>query len=129
MHIGFVGMLFLPGLYPELRLNRLHMEAPSLSGRVTDTDLPEISGLAGSCKTQGLLWMINDSGNANTLFGVSATGQVLGKFNIKDAPNVDWEDLSSFTQGRESYLLIADVGDNMAMLVILLSLHCPGNLK
>ncbi len=88
---------------------------PSLSGKVTDKDLPEISGLAGSYKTKGLLWMINDSGNANVLFGVSSTGQVLGEFSIKNAPNVDWEDLSSFTLGRESYLLIADVGDNMAM--------------
>ncbi len=86
-------------------------------GRVTDTGLREISGLASSTRsagtgTDGTLWAINDSGNEPLLFAIAPDGSVKARFRLP-VRNRDWESLSAFRYKGESWLMIADTGDNL----------------
>ncbi|MCG8640837.1 MAG: hypothetical protein MI862_13965 [Desulfobacterales bacterium] len=83
-------------------------------GTIADGSINEVSGLAASYRDKDLLWMINDSGHPPVLYGVSRSGVKRAVFKIEDAVNTDWEDMSLFRYQGESYLLIADVGDNLA---------------
>ncbi|MCG8552985.1 MAG: hypothetical protein MI799_21465 [Desulfobacterales bacterium] len=81
-------------------------------GLITSLELSEVSGLAVSRKTPGLLWAINDSGNPPEVYGLSTKGALLKTYKIGRAMNWDWEDLSGFRYKGEDFLVIADVGDN-----------------
>jgi hypothetical protein len=95
-----------------------HQQAPAVykdavpCGRITSPQLSEVSGLAVSRKTPGLLWVINDSSNPAEIYGLSTQGVLLKTYKIKGAINWDWEDLAGFRYNGEDFLVIADVGDN-----------------
>ena len=82
-------------------------------GNVPHKDLQELSGLAVSRRRDGLLFGLNDSGNEPLLFAFSSQGRDLGQA-VVSAPNRDWEDLASFEWQGQSYLVIADIGDNLS---------------
>ena len=82
---------------------------------VQDKRLDEISGMACSSRAPGVLWMHNDSGGDPRLFAVGPDGQTLGILEITNAKARDWEEMSRFEWEGESWLLIADVGDNDAV--------------
>ncbi len=88
--------------------------APELSGRLEDADIREASGLARSQRQPGLLWIINDNGAKEIVHAVDHTGARLGEFDLKKSRNKDWEDLASFKLDDTPYLMIADIGDNLA---------------
>ena len=81
-------------------------------GRISSPQLTEISGLAVSRKTPGLLWAINDSRNPSKVYGLSTKGILLKTYKVDGATNWDWEDLAGFRYKKENFLVIADVGDN-----------------
>lgn len=83
----------------------------SLAGYLESPAIGELSGLAASHKYRGLFWAINDSGNRPELFAVDRTGRHIQTFLLPER-NVDWEDLASFEHNGESWLLVADTGDN-----------------
>jgi hypothetical protein len=98
----------------ESRLLRLP-DAPvraSISGIVLDPAIAEISGLAASRRSPDRLWAINDSDNGNLLHRITTGGTLTGTFPVEGARNHDWEDLASYELDGESWLLIADTGDN-----------------
>ena len=78
----------------------------------TEPKLKEISGLAPSISTQSRLWSHNDSGGDAELHALDLDGTFLGSVAILGVKNEDWEDLCAFQLGKQSYLLIADTGDN-----------------
>lgn len=82
-------------------------------GRVRHAALPELSGLAPSRRHPGRWWAINDSGNAASLVALDARLRVVQEVAVAGATNHDWEDLASFERDGQSWLLIADVGDNL----------------
>lgn len=85
----------LPGNLPVERLAYLPAE------------IKESSGLA---MRNGHLWTHNDSGNAATLFELSAAGDAIQRtVHLQNAVNVDWEALAQ----DEDTLYIADCGNNM----------------
>ena len=86
-------------------------KSPKKTGVINHPELTELSGLAASTRRNNRLWAINDSGNKPTLFVLKHTGESLGSFTV-DVKNRDWEDLASARINDESYLLIADIGDN-----------------
>jgi len=94
----------------------LHAESMSKPVALIKTsELKEISGITASTRSDDLLWMINDSGNANQLHAVNANnGRLLASISVAGISNVDWEDLAAFELDGEHWLLIADVGDNNA---------------
>lgn len=69
--------------------------------------LKEVSGVA-TVKGSNLLWMHNDSGNKNELYGVTSEGTIERIVKIK-AKNHDWEDITSDKQGN---IYIGDFGNN-----------------
>lgn len=83
-----------------------------LSGLILDAQLGEVSGLAVSRRQADVLWMLNDGGNAASLYAVSRRGSKLATLRIAGVANTDWEDLAAFELGGKRYLLIADTGDN-----------------
>jgi len=85
--------------------------SPVITGSINRTELSEISGLAASTRRVNTLWAINDSGNEPKLFALKHTGESLGSFSV-GVDNLDWEDLASAWINGESYLLIAEIGDN-----------------
>lgn len=83
-------------------------------GHLGAVGLTEASGLAASRQIPGVLWAVNDSGNAPVLFALGGRGEDRGTVHIAGVENIDWEDLAAFTWQGRSYLLVADVGDNRA---------------
>jgi hypothetical protein len=80
----------------------------------------EISGLATSRQSDGVLWAHNDSGGEARVFAIGPTGADVGAFNLVGAKAVDWEDMA-IGPGPETspdtpidYLYLADIGDNEA---------------
>lgn len=69
--------------------------------------LEEVSGIE-TVKGSDLIWMLNDSGNASTLYGVTEKGIIQKTLEI-NADNNDWEDLTTDSEGN---LYIADFGNN-----------------
>ncbi len=83
-----------------------------LAGLITSGELDEVSGLAASRAHEDVLWVIEDSGNPARLHALSRRGDVLARYEVEDASNVDWEDLASFDLEGKHYLMVADTGDN-----------------
>lgn len=75
------------------------------------TELPhvlkEVSGVQ-TIKNSEFIWMQNDSGNKNIIYGVNTEGQ-LRRSIIINAKNHDWEDLTTDNEGN---LYIGDFGNN-----------------
>ncbi len=85
------------------------------TGVITDPMIQEVSGIYASQKNRPLLWMINDSGNTPALYALFSDGQNPREFKIRGKiTNTDWEDLAGFQYQGETFLVIADVGDNRA---------------
>lgn len=70
--------------------------------------MDEVSGIQ-KISDDGLLWMINDAGNKDHLYGLNEKGKIIKDINIKGAKNIDWEDL---TKDDEGNLYIGDFGNN-----------------
>ena len=56
-----------------------------------------------------LVWVIEDAGNSNTLFGLDENGNIIKTITIRNVKNKDWEDLTSDEQGN---IYIGDFGNN-----------------
>jgi hypothetical protein len=87
-------------------------------GRVIATlasdQVKESSGLACGRANPGVFWTHNDSGDGPRLYAFGADGGERGFVDLEgpEVRNVDWEDLSSFTEDGRPFLLVADTGDN-----------------
>lgn len=84
----------------------------TIAGHLQSDRIGELSGLAPVRGIDEAYWAINDSGNRSELFAVSSSGKELAAIKLPIA-NVDWEDLASFEVGGESWVMIADTGDNL----------------
>lgn len=102
--IWFLVLLLTPPAAP--------VEPLRVMGHLANPRLTEISGIAHSGRDPGLLWAINDSGNAPLLFALGHDGADRGAVRVLGARNRDWEDIAAFRAGDIDYLLIADSGDN-----------------
>jgi len=70
--------------------------------------LEEASGIETVANSK-FIWMLNDSGNAPKLFGLTSTGKIKKELTI-NAKNNDWEDLTSDPEGN---IYIGDFGNNL----------------
>ncbi|MCH7637754.1 MAG: hypothetical protein IIA12_08830 [Proteobacteria bacterium] len=87
---------------------------PEVTGRLENPAIREASGLARSQREPGVLWVINDGGANKIVHAIDHAGIRQGEFKLKKSSNKDWEDLASFRLDDIAYLLIADIGDNLA---------------
>lgn len=76
------------------------------------TDLPsslkETSAIEKTA-TSDILWVIEDAGNKNNLYGLNAKGDIIKDISIDNIQNIDWEDLTSDIDGN---IYIGDFGNN-----------------
>jgi hypothetical protein len=70
--------------------------------------LKEVSGISYTNETN-LLWTLEDSGNANKIYGLTPEGKIKYEVKISWATNEDWEDITKDQQGN---LYIGDFGNN-----------------
>lgn len=76
--------------------------------------LPEASGIGVSTAHDDLLWFINDSGSNAELVSLDLKTRSYAVVEVAGAKSVDWEDLEVFEYAGDSWLLVADVGDNFS---------------
>jgi hypothetical protein len=88
--------------------------------------LDEVSA-AEITSVSDLLWVIEDAGNKNVLYGLNAKGKIEKALKITNAQNKDWEDLASDSLGN---IYIGDFGNNNKNRVIysILKVEHPENL-
>lgn len=70
--------------------------------------LKEVSGITLS-KDKKTIWVIEDRGNKNAIYGLNEKGEMLAKVPVENAENTDWEDIISDVQGN---IYIGDFGNN-----------------
>jgi sugar lactone lactonase YvrE len=70
--------------------------------------LPEISAVEKLPKSK-TLWVIQDAGNNNHVYGLNTKGDIIKDIEITNAVNEDWEDLTSDEFGN---IYIGDFGNN-----------------
>jgi len=80
--------------------------------RLEDPRIDESSGIARSIRYRNAFWTHNDSGDTARIFLVGADGRTRATVGLRGASAVDWEDIASYGLGDESYVMVADVGDN-----------------
>jgi hypothetical protein len=84
-----------------------------VTGRADAAAGSELSGLVRSRSRPGLLWAVNDSGNASRLVGLGPDGALRADVLVVGAVNVDWEDLAlGPAPGPRDALYVGDIGDN-----------------
>lgn len=72
------------------------------------TSLKETSAVE-LVKGSNLLWVIEDAGNKNNLYGLDRNGNIIKDIDIDNVQNIDWEDLASDNDGN---IYIGDIGNN-----------------
>jgi hypothetical protein len=70
--------------------------------------LKEVSGIVYSTD-DSILWTLEDSGNANILYGLNSKGTIVKTVTVKNIKNIDWEDI---TKDKEGNIYIGDFGNN-----------------
>ena len=83
--------------------------APTRHGQIANRAIRESSGIVASTTRPGVFWTLNDSGNGPVLYAIGPKGGSLGRYRLRGAQNIDWEDIAA-DAGR---LYVADIGDNM----------------
>lgn len=70
--------------------------------------LKEVSGIVFTQHSK-LTWVLEDSGNANVIFGLNNQGKLEKSITIAQTQNIDWEDI---TKDKQDNLYIGDFGNN-----------------
>ncbi len=91
-------------------------EQGSLVVQLQDRRINESSGLCLSRRDPSLFWTLNDSGGEPCVFAIDAQGKTRVKLRVKNAANLDWEDLASGPdEDGLPALFVADIGDNLSI--------------
>lgn len=86
---------------------------PKVVGELKSDEITESSGIAVSKCAPNVLWTHNDSGDGPFIFALSENGESLGTWRVKNADNVDWEDIASSKDANgRCYLYIGEIGNN-----------------
>jgi hypothetical protein len=85
---------------------------PASAGTIANPALTELSGLAASRLTKGVLFAHNDSGDTARIFAIDEMGASLGEIAVMGATAVDWEDIAAGPCPAGQCLYVGDIGDN-----------------
>lgn len=82
-----------------------------LKPKIAINNLPTlINETSGLIYWDGYFWTHNDSGGENAIYKIDTlTGNILQTITLKDAVNIDWEDIAQ----DEKYIYIGDFGNNL----------------
>lgn len=76
--------------------------------------LLEASGIEKSYKNPGYFWSHNDSGGKPAIYLIDSSGNVKMEVMLQGVKNRDWEEIATVKEEGESYIYIAEIGDNRA---------------
>ncbi len=117
MRRPFACLLLLASL---IQAHGARAQSPSLvlidTATLAAKRLDESSGVVESRRRPGIFWTHNDSGDAAWLYTTDSLGSDLGRIFVRNARNVDWEDISFGRCPRSSggCIYVGDIGDNNA---------------
>jgi hypothetical protein len=105
--------LFMKNYFSIILVSLVTLACQQDSGALTNIyslpkKLKEVSGISYTNETN-LLWTLEDSGNANKIYGLTPEGKIKYEVKISWATNEDWEDITKDQQGN---LYIGDFGNN-----------------
>ena len=83
-------------------------------GKVADPAISEASGLIASAVNRGLFWTHNDSGDKARIFLLDDAARLRATYHLEGITAHDWEDIGRVTKNGDTYLLVGDIGDNLA---------------
>ncbi len=83
--------------------------------KIDDDRLKEVSGISESKIYENIIWLHNDSQDQPRIFAINQDGKVVVELTLKNAKNVDWEEIKVVKnpQDSQSYIYIGDIGDNL----------------
>lgn len=112
---GLLSLLFLAGCHAQDTLK-------------PDAELPKhINECSGMTTLDGkILWIIEDGGNKDVLYGIDRKGKIKKEFKVSNAKNKDWEALTKDSLGN---LYIGDFGNNKSNRENLLIYKLPNPLS
>lgn len=78
--------------------------------------LEEASGLVASVANPGMMWTVNDSGNAPEVYLIDDKAAIVMTCVLDGVKNRDWEDIAIArdASGGLAYLYVGEIGDNEA---------------
>lgn len=95
-----------------------------MSGRVTASNLANLSGMAASSRNAGVLYVHNDM-TRQEVFAVSESGALLATYGWTGVTVADLEDMAVAHCPAGSCIYLADIGGNLAARTTLRSSGCP----
>lgn len=81
-------------------------------GKIVDSRLNELSGLINSRRDPSFFWTHNDSGDSARIFLIDKQAKLRCIASLEGVDLIDTEDIASFKKDGQSYLVLADIGDN-----------------
>ncbi|WP_369997024.1 hypothetical protein [Winogradskyella sp.] len=84
-----------------------HSDLLIIEGSINNS-LNEVSG-AEYIINPNLIWVVEDAGNDNHLYGLNKEGKIIRDITIQNAENEDWEELTS---DKDRNIYIGDFGNN-----------------
>lgn len=97
-----------------------------------DAGLDEISGMACSRNLPGVIYVHNDSGGEAAVYLLDSLGNNVGKIELLETKNRDWEDIAVGPGGDgKSYIYVGEIGDNNAVHdeIVIYRIPEPENFK
>ncbi|MDX3914562.1 MAG: hypothetical protein QHC79_13560 [Pseudosphingobacterium sp.] len=83
-------------------------------GEITYDAIDEASGLVCSGYNPGYFWTHNDSGDQARVFLLDSAARHKTTYYLEGIDARDWEDMAAMKDSGKSYLLVGDIGDNLA---------------
>ena len=86
---------------------------PATVGKISNPDVIEASGITVSKCQPNVLWTHNDSGDDAFIYAIDPAGANLGTWHVRDAQNIDWEDIAEFKDASgKCFIYIGETGNN-----------------
>src|SRR6478672_8631583 len=86
---------------------------PATVGKISNPDVIEASGWTVSKCQPNVLWTHNDSGDDAFIYAIDPSGADLGTWHVKNAQNIDWEDIAEFKDASgKCFIYIGEIGNN-----------------
>jgi hypothetical protein len=107
------GFVLMASCGPKVERTSGFLPGKKLS-ELKEKKLKEISGLASSHANPGLLWALNDSGNAAQVFLIDDKCDLRQSIELEGIDNRDWEDIAvgPGPDSSKTYVYVGDIGDN-----------------
>ncbi len=87
-------------------------DEPKIAGKIESAEITESSGIAASRCQQDVIWTHNDSDDGPFIFAINSKGKSLGTWQVSNARNFDWEDMTGYKDGNgKCYLYIGEIGN------------------